>query len=590
MTIAPKEILPTERESSYHDGRGRRREDCTTSDDARFQGSDFEARFFDLTLDLLAVGGFDGGLRRVNSAWTQTLGWSQEEMLAAPYASLIHPDDLAANLDEVSGTTIGAETVSYEARFRCRDGTYRWMLASVRADREAQCVYIAAKDVHERRAAEEQLRATEAELRRRVELEGLVTAMSTRFLGAHEDELQVAVKDALRLLCEHLDLDRAYVIKSGGTTPAIQLFVEWWRDGVEQRSTPIPDLPVDAQRFWVRTLRGIEPVHVPDVGRNTPEGGDAAMKVLDADGVKSILFVPLRARDESAGFMGFEARRHHRSWSDDTVALMRTVGELFVGAVERSRAEAALEITARELEVRNEELERSNQELEQFASIVSHDLKSPLQVVRGFVELLGRQAEADPTRATEVQTYVAAALRGAGRMDRLIDDLLAYSRAGQRPSELQPVDLDVIAAEVLADSASIIDETDAAIHVEPLPTVPGDPTQLRQLLQNLVTNAMKFRRPDVAPVVRIAATDDGRHWKVAVEDNGIGIDAEHREEIFAMFSRLHHGDRPGSGIGLAICSRVVANHGGTIWAEDAPGDAGSRFCFTLAKGSPARSR
>ena len=110
---------------------------------------------------------------------------------------------------------------------------------------------------------------------------------------------------------------------------------------------------------------------------------------------------------------------------------------------------------------------------------------------------------------------------------------------------------------------------------------------MRQLLQNLVTNAIKFRRPEVPPSVTVEATEDKDQWTVSVEDNGIGIGAEHREEIFAMFTRLHHGDRPGSGIGLAICARVVANHGGSIWAEDAD-TGGARLCFTLAEEPDAR--
>ncbi|MEY2454161.1 MAG: hypothetical protein QOD92_3735 [Acidimicrobiaceae bacterium] len=541
-----------------------------------------ETRFFDFALDLLAVGGFDGKLRRVNPAWTATLGWTQEELLASPYANLFHPDDLDSNLDQISQTATGVETVSYETRLRCRDGSYRWVLASVRSDRAAGEVYIVAKDIHERRDAEEQLRSAEAELRFRVGVEDLVTSMSTVFLGAHEDELPAVVQDALEQLCGYFGLDRAYVLKSAESAAGIELFVEWWAEGVPQLNTPIPSLPVDAQRFWVRSLRSGQSVHVPDVTRDIPEGGETAMAALHADGVQSILFVPLRARDAQVGFMGFEGRRNPCTWSDESVSLMRTVGELFVSAVDRSRAEAALASAAAELAQRNEELERSNRELEQFASIVSHDLKSPLQVVRGFVELLGRQAESNPEQASDASTYVAAALRGAARMDRLIDDLLAYSRAGQRPAELVPVDLDVIASEVLADSAALIDETDAIVKVGPLPTVPGDATQLRQLLQNLITNAIKFRRVGVTPEVSVTAESDGDRWLIDVADNGIGIDAEHRDEIFAMFSRLHHGDRPGSGIGLAICARVVANHGGSIWVEDVDRE-GSLLRFTLAR-------
>jgi PAS domain S-box-containing protein len=547
-----------------------------------------ETRFFDLALDLLAVGGFDGKLRRVNPAWTATLGWTEEELLATPYANLFHPDDLDHNLNTISQTATGVETVSYETRLRGKDGSFRWVLASVRSDRDTGEVYIVAKDIHERRDTEEQLRLTEAELRFQVGVEDLVTGMSTRFLGAHEDELPSVVEAALGELCAYFGLDRAYVLKTDESGPGIELFVEWWADGVPRRNTPIPELPVDAQRFWVRSLRAGQAVHLPDVTRDVPPGGEGAAAALRADGVQSILFLPLRARDAQVGFMGFEGRRQQCTWSDESVALMRTVGELFVGAVDRSRAEAALAKAAVELEQRNAELERSNRELEQFASIVSHDLKSPLQVVRGFVELLGRQADAHPDQAAEVQTYVAAALRGAARMDLLIDDLLAYSRAGHRPAELASIDLDLIVSEVLADSAALISETDATVTVGPLPTVPGDATQLRQLFQNLITNAIKFRRVGITPEVSITAQSADDRWVIDVADNGIGISPEHRDEIFAMFSRLHHGDRPGSGIGLAICARVVANHGGSIWAEQVPRD-GSLLRFTLSKNPEAAS-
>jgi PAS domain S-box-containing protein len=546
-----------------------------------------ETRFFNLALDLFAVGGQDGTLRRVNDAWTHTLGWTREELIDTPLANLFHPDDLGESLEAISEAAKGVDTASYETRLLCKDGTHCWVIASVRSDPETDDVYIVAKDIHERRLAEEHLREAEAQLRFRVGLEDLLTSMSTRFLGAAEDELQPIVELSLGELGVYFGLDRAYLVKTGDRRDAIDLFVEWWVPGVPHTTIPISDLPIDAQRFWVRAIRSGQAVHVPDVAGDPPTGGEAAMAALVNQGVQSILFLPLHTRETNVGFMGFEGRRARCWWTDESIALMRTVGELYVGAVDRSRAEHALAVAAAELEQRNTELERSNRELEQFASIVSHDLKSPLQVVRGFVELLGREAESGKRSSGDAQTYVAAALRGAARMDRLIDDLLAYSRAGQRPAALVPVDLDTIAGEVLADSAALIDETDAVITIGPLPTVNGDPTQLRQLLQNLVTNAIKFRRPEVPPSVTVEATEDKDQWTVSVEDNGIGIGAEHREEIFAMFTRLHHGDRPGSGIGLAICARVVANHGGSIWAEDAD-TGGARLCFTLAEEPDAR--
>jgi len=541
-----------------------------------------ETRFFEFALDMLAVGGFDGTLRRVNPAWHRTLGWSDDELVGRTLTDLLHPDDLETIVETIATPSAGTAEVTYETRLRARDDTYRWVLASVRSDATTGEFYIVAKDIHERRMAEEHLRSVESELRFRIGLEDLVTRMSTRFFGVPEDELQQIVEDSLGELCGYFGLDRAYVLKTGeGGAGTIDFFVEWWADGVKQQSTPIPELAIDAQRFWVRTLRAGQPVHVPDVRRDLPPGSESAMATLARDGANSILFVPLQAREQSIGFMGFEARRSHCSWNDETISLMRTVGEMYVSAVDRSRVERALENAAAELERRNDELERSNRELEQFASIVSHDLKSPLQVVRGFVELLGREAQSHGG-GSDAQTYVSAALRGASRMDRLIDDLLIYSRAGQRPATFVSVALDTIATEVLADSAALIEETDAAVEIDRLPVVEGDPTQLRQLLQNLVTNAIKFRRADVPSSVHVHSAEDDDHWIVYVDDNGIGIEREHRDEIFGMFSRLHAGDRPGSGIGLAICARVVANHGGEIWADAGPA-GGARLTFTLAK-------
>lgn len=422
------------------------------------------------------------------------------------------------------------------------------------------------------------LRKIEETLRFRVGLEALVTGLSTRLLGVHLDELPAVVEEGLGKLCGYFGVDRAYALKVDKGI-IFDLNVEWWAEGIPRVTTPVADLPIEAQRFWWRTLRSGVVVHIPDVDE-APDAAVGAVEALRADGVQSILFLPLIARGSTVGFLGLEARRSRHAWSDESIALMRTVGELFVSAVERSRAEQALFTTARELEQRNEELERSNRELEQFASIVSHDLKSPLQVVRGFVELLGR--EADKATASEVQTYVGAALRGAERMDRLIDDLLAYSRAGQRPANFVPVDLNELMSDVLADSAAHIKEADASIVVDRLPVVAGDHTQLRQLLQNLVNNAVKFRRMDVPTEVRVRVVEHSDRWTIRVEDNGIGVERRHREEIFGMFSRISQGNQPGSGIGLAVCSRVVVNHRGHIWVEDGR-DGGSAFCFTLSK-------
>lgn len=231
------------------------------------------------------------------------------------------------------------------------------------------------------------------------------------------------------------------------------------------------------------------------------------------------------------------------------------------------------------LEEHNAELARSNRELEEFAYVASHDLKSPLFVVSGFLELLKR------TKAEQLDNeacaYVDAALRGAARMDQLIEDLLAFSRVGRNEHESELVDLDAVVAALVLDWDGALLEAGAKVRVGPLPEVMGDATLLRQLLENLLSNSVKFRRPDVDPVIDITSERRQGEWLTCVTDNGMGIPAEHRESVFTMFSRLKHStDIPGSGIGLAICYRVVQAHGGRLWVEDGAA-GGAQLCFTL---------
>jgi light-regulated signal transduction histidine kinase (bacteriophytochrome) len=233
----------------------------------------------------------------------------------------------------------------------------------------------------------------------------------------------------------------------------------------------------------------------------------------------------------------------------------------------------------RDQRVSNAELARSNRELEQFAYVASHDLKAPLVVVAGFLELL-RSTKGDQLDE-DGRMYVDAALRGAARMDQLIDDLLAFSRVGRVDHQSDWADLAAVVAQLLVDWESAVSEAGAVVHVGTLPSVLGDATLLRQLFENLFSNAVKFRRPSVDAVIEI--TSERRHceWLVSVSDNGIGVPYEHRDSIFTMFSRLtQSADLPGCGIGLAICQRVVQAHGGRLWVEDGIA-GGAKVCFTL---------
>src|SRR3954452_5201779 len=340
----------------------------------------------------------------------------------------------------------------------------------------------------------------------RADLDATVMGLSTRLLGVGNDDLGPTVRESLADLCRVFSLDRTYVVKASMSTQTQELYEEWWASDVPGTSTPIPSLPREAQRFWRDTLRAGEVVHVPDLEADPPEGvnGAAAASALIADGVRSILFVPLVAKEETVGFIGFEARRELFEWTAHEIDLVRTVGEMLVSAVERCAAEAALVM-------RNADLERSNHDLEQFASIVSHDLKTPLVVVRGYLDLLLPIAKAHPERAEDAIAFGAAAQRGVERMARLIDDLLEYALAGRPLSVPVPVDLGEVAADVVAELTPDLDKAGVRCTIGKLPTVPGDATQLRQLLQNLVGNAIRFRA-EADPTIDIGSKRSAGGW------------------------------------------------------------------------------
>ena len=239
----------------------------------------------------------------------------------------------------------------------------------------------------------------------------------------------------------------------------------------------------------------------------------------------------------------------------------------------------ALEQRSTELALSNIALECSNVDLQQFAYVASHDLQEPLRAIDGFSRLLRQDYEGKLDKTGD--DYLEWIAQGVQRMQRLIDDLLTYSRVDSHERPLEETDLGNVFEDAVSRLSASIHETGAEVTHDGLPTVVGDHSLLAQLLQNLISNGIKYHGDD-APRVRISATKDGNEWKISVRDNGIGIDAKHHDRIFELFRRLHHRESyPGTGIGLAVCRRIVQRHGGKIWLESAPGK-GSTFYFTLA--------
>ncbi len=257
---------------------------------------------------------------------------------------------------------------------------------------------------------------------------------------------------------------------------------------------------------------------------------------------------------------------------------------IFTDITERKRAEAKLREFAAQLE-------RSNRELQDFAYVASHDLQEPLRKVAVFGNRL--QARCGPSLGPEGSDYLDRMLKAAVRMQTLINDLLAFARVDTRAQPFVPVNLDQVAREVLADLEARLEQVGGRVELHDLPTLDADAVQMRQLIQNLIGNALKFRRPDVPPVVTLRAGlletegEPGREFcQLVVQDNGIGFEDKYAERIFRVFQRLHgRGQYEGSGVGLAICRRIAERHGGQIFAHGVPG-TGATFTVRLPVHQP----
>jgi PAS domain S-box-containing protein len=256
---------------------------------------------------------------------------------------------------------------------------------------------------------------------------------------------------------------------------------------------------------------------------------------------------------------------------DFTIQILKIFAARAAAELERQQAEALLK-------QQKEDLARSNAELQQFAYVASHDLQEPLRMVTSYLELLERRYKGQLD--DKADQFIGYAVDGAVRMQALINALLSYSRIGTKEPTWQSVDCELLLQEVLTNLQVTIDQNQAIITHDPLPSVIADRTQLAQLFQNLISNGIKFRQA-AAPQIHIGVERLADKWLLSIRDNGIGIDQQYAERIFVIFQRLHsRGDYPGTGIGLAICKKIVERHGGKLWVKSQL-DQGAAFYFTL---------
>jgi PAS domain S-box-containing protein len=432
---------------------------------------------------------------------------------------------------------------SFECRIRRADGLVRWIWGAGRhrldAAGTARRMAGIVQDITERKLAEEALKKAHAELEVRVE--------------ERTAELHTASRYARSLLEASLD-------------PLVTISPEGKVTDVNQATELVTGVPreqligTDFARYFTE-----------------PQKAEAGYQKVLAEG--QVRDYPLTIRHTSGRTT--EVLYHATVYRNEAGA----VQGVFAAArdiTEHKRAEAELARYRDHLEElvkqRTNELERSNRDLEQFAYVASHDLQEPLRAVGGYVKLLQhRFPEKLDAKARE---YVAGAADGAERMQRLIADLLAFSRVGTRGDAFAPADLNALLHDALNNLQTSIKEAGAKITSDPLPSLPVDATQIRQLFQNLIGNAIKFHS-DLTPVIHIGAHQEEERWLFWVRDNGIGIEPQYAGRIFQIFQRLHSRKHyPGTGIGLAICKKIVERHGGEIRVESEPAH-GSTFYFSI---------
>ena len=412
---------------------------------------------------------------------------------------------------------------------------------------------------------------TEERLARHLEHERLLAEVAAAAVRTGAPER--FQEECVALLSRALDVSRIYVFEHRDATDTMDNTVEWVAAGVSHERERLQGVPAAAIPWWMGHLRADRVVSCADIEEIPSEGEKA---ILRSQGIRAVLAVPLFVGERYFGFLGFDECRGPRPWLPEDVELLRTVASFLSIMLERRQAEAEREALIGELRSRNEALD-------QFTYTVSHDLKGPLTTVRGFAGLVEQDArEGRPDRVRDYARQIGAA---AERMQRLLDDLLGLSRIGRITHAPVPVPLLEVAREAAASFAVQAAEQGVEVEIAPdLPVVRGDPTRLREVLENLLGNALKFLGDQPRPAIWVGWRPDADRPVFYVRDNGIGISPEQHERIFGLFEKLDiHSS--GTGIGLAIVKRIVEVHGGRVWVESEGPGTGSTFCFTLGEGA-----
>ncbi|MGZ4904526.1 MAG: PAS domain-containing sensor histidine kinase [Halobacteriota archaeon] len=592
------------------------------------------------SLDPLVTISAEGTITDVNKATEEVTGRSRDELIGSDFSDYFtEPDKARQGYRQVFSKGFVRD---YPLAIRHRSGATTDVLYNATVYRneagDVQGVFAAARDITEQKRAEEELRATSLYARNLIEasLDPLVTISADgRITDANRASEDVTGRSRDELIGS--DFSDYFTEPDKAQTGYQQVFADGFvRDyplSVRHKSGSVTDVLYNATvyRNEAGDVQGVfaaarditEQKRIEQKIRDQAELLDLAK---DAVVVRSLDHRALSWNKGAERLFGWTKEEalgkhiptllrtiyptsledaqaelfEHGHWNGDVQCTRRDGTQLIVehrftlkrddrgnpslmltlsnDVTERIQAEQRINEMVAQLERTNKELARSNADLKQFAYVASHDLQEPLRAIVSYVQLLDRRYKGQFDERAD--RYITHAVEGGKRMQTLINDLLTYSRVETRAKTFEQVDMEEVFADAIQNLKVAVEESGAQVTHAPLPRVNGDDAQLTQVFQNLIGNAIKFRS-DRPPEVYVAAEQDGDTWRFSVKDNGIGIGMEYADRIFTLFQRLHtRRDYSGTGIGLAICKRIVERHGGQIWVESIPG-SGSTFYFTL---------
>lgn len=535
--------------------------------DARLNEESYRVMFENAGVGITRVD-LDGTLADANQKFCEMVGYGRGELLGKPLSQLTHPDDFgqgAVFREQLVRGSLGSATG--EKRFLCKDGSTIWARRTMSIVRDGsdtpQYVISIVEDITARKHIEQ---------RQAIEYGVTMTL-------ADAPSIADAIPRVIQIVCESLDYAygaRRVLDPSDNVLHTMESWCIRTLNAEEFERTSRESVVLGTGGLNRRVWSSGSAAWICDIEQeHTLRRRQAALNA----GLRAAFAFPILVGGQFYGVMEFMAREV-RPRDERVLEIANSVAKQVGQFIGRKQAEIALREANEQLTRQAQELARSNAELEQFAYVASHDLQEPLRMVASYTQLtLRRYGDVLDGDAKEFMGFV---VDGAARMKQLIEDLLAYSRVGTHGKEFRPTDCEAALKKALVNLRAAIAESGVVIDSGPLPTIPADASQLAQLFQNLIGNAIKFRAAE-APTVHVSAEDAGDSWIFRVEDNGIGIESEYFDRIFMVFQRLHgKSEYPGTGIGLAICKKVVDRHGGRIWVESQHGH-GSKFCFALPK-------